>query len=279
MKQRILDAAHTDVPDLRDAIKASPRFQVRTKVNLWSQLRLRPLQFASLLLIFAVALTVWLRSPAPLVSDVYATIYLEINPTFEIDINADYDILEVRPINTEASSLLEGLESLQGQHFNIALDQLVERAVTLEYLTAERPVMMLDVASRQVENRTTVIDRVTERLPELRDRHLPNIDIVEGDARNQTDEETDAAVSHDISVMRLRLIREIIALDESYRFETLVHWDVGKLRTLLETLRERQDTDDSIRPDDRPDDDPSHIRPPNNETPDSDSDSGIGSGG
>lgn len=284
MKQRILDAAHADVPDLRDAIKASPRFQVEIKPRFATHLRLRPLQFASLLLVFVVALSFLFRSPTPLMPQVYATIYLEINPTLEIDIDARYDILEVRPMNPDAESLLSGFEDLKGQSFDITFDRLVEQAVTLEYLTKDRPIMMLDVSTTQLENRATVFNRVTDRVPELRERHdLEEIDIIEGDARNQTDEETDTAVTHDISVMRLRMIREIMSLDDTYEFDTLARWDASKLREWLEVLRKRQGTHDSISPDERPDDDdPSHIRPPNSDKPDTDappSDTDIGSGG
>ncbi|TVP94148.1 MAG: hypothetical protein EA374_07845 [Acholeplasmatales bacterium] len=263
IRTKIIEAAHADVPDLRAAIKSSSRFQVNVRPTFWTQLRLRPLQFASLLLVFGVALSLWLTSPAPILSEVYATIYLDINPSFEIDIDARYDIIEVRPMNPDALSVMRDLATLTGQPFDDALDRLVEQAVALEYLTAERPVMMMDVSTRDIESREHLLTRVTEKVPELREKHLPNIDIVEGDAREQTSEETDTAIHHDMSVMRLRMIREIMRLDEGQQFEALARLDAGELSRLLEVLRKRTDEHDSINPGERPsDDDPTGIRPP-----------------
>ncbi|MFW5842152.1 MAG: anti-sigma-I factor RsgI family protein [Bacillota bacterium] len=253
IKKRILEAAHKDVPDLKRNILAQAHIRPE-KRSFLSYFKRHTTQFASLLLVILISGFLLLNlndngSGDTISAD--STIYMDINPSFEIDVDEEDNIIALRAINTDAEHLIDLLNDYEGHNVHSVIDDIIDLAINENYLNNENPYVMIDVKGRSSLRETTLMETIETRIPEHAQSRMPNIQMIRGNAQNPTDEEQEAAHDHHMSMMKLRTIESILALTEDYTFEDLETRTTGELIQIYKSLSNDDST--SVPPRGRPD--------------------------
>jgi hypothetical protein len=238
IKKRILEAARKDVPDFKRTILAQAQLRPE-KRSFLSYFKRHTTQFASLLLIALISGFLLLNLTDNGNGDTVtadSTIYMDINPSFEIDVDEDDNIIALRAINSDAEHIKQLLNQYQNQNVYTVIDDIIDRAIDENYLNSSNPYVMLDVKGKSSTRETTLMETIETRIPEHAQSRMPDIQMIRGNAQNPTDEEKDAARDHHMSMMKLRTIEAILELSDDYTFEDLETQNTGELVQLYRTL-------------------------------------------
>lgn len=253
IKKRILEAARKDVPDFKRNILAQAQLRPE-KRSFLSYFKRHTTQFASLLLIVLISGFLFLNLNDDGNGDTVSadsTIYMDINPSFEIDVDEDNNIIALRAINSDAEHIKGLLNQYQNKNVYTVIDDIIDHAIDENYLNTDNPYVMIDVKGKSVTRETALIESIESRIPEHAQNRMPNIQMVRGNAQNPTDEEKEAARDHHMSMMKLRTIEAILELTDDYTFEYLETKTSGELIQLYKTLS--NDDSNSVPPRGRPD--------------------------
>ncbi|MFH5882045.1 anti-sigma-I factor RsgI family protein [Liberiplasma polymorphum] len=234
LKRHIIEMAEQDVPNVKHLIKADPRFKVPTHEKRFNfgYFNRRPLQLASALFILVIALVISLNQ-LPQTIEASATVYIDINPSLEIDIDDEDNVITIRSNNAQALEMIPLLQNYKGKAIGDVIDQIVDLAISLNYLNADNPYIMIDVDSEHNLIRSHVLSVINERIPEIAQNRLPNMEVIPGNARNQDESEVDEARNNQVSIMKYRLIQEVLSHTDAYTKEELNQMSIGELRRIL----------------------------------------------
>jgi hypothetical protein len=239
IKKRILEAAQHDVPDLKQSILAQARYRKKEKRSFLSYFKRHSLQFASLLLVLFISSFLVLNllndSPSDTVS-ADSTVYIDINPSFEIDVDDNDNIIALRAINSDAEHIKQLLNSYLNQNIYTVIDDIIDRAIDENYLNADNPYVMIDVKGQSSTRETVLIETIESRIPAHAEARMQHVEMIRGNAQNPTDDEQEAARNHHMSMMKLRTIETILSLTDDYTFEDLETQSTGELVQLYRTL-------------------------------------------
>lgn len=160
----------------------------------------------------------------------YAVVSLDINPSFQYEVNSDYQVTEVFALNEDAEGLLD--ETWLGKPLKVVLMDAIAKAAEAEYLTEDRDVVLLSFASvEETEELEGILESVTES-------DDINFIIIETDM-----ETVEAAEDEEVSVGRKALSKELDKEDpeaidlsnieeevEKFNQEALMRWIDNKAR-------------------------------------------------
>ena len=221
--------AKESTPDLRNTIKKDPRFKVTQKR---SPFNLKAVFAMGSLAMAAIILTVFL-SMSPSLPQATTSIFIAINPEIQIDIDDDDEILEIIPLNSDATHIIEQLNIEDLDDLTSLIENIIEKAILLGYLDEDNPHVMYDVIRSDGQVPSHVLNRIESMIPEIASRHLPNLDMARGNANPRPNDEN--FNPHDrVDAMRENLIYEVLeAFPEEYTYEELSSYSVGELRAIL----------------------------------------------
>ncbi|MFP4286903.1 MAG: hypothetical protein ACLFRI_04315 [Candidatus Izemoplasmataceae bacterium] len=232
-KDRIIEAASRDVPDVLSRIKEDHRFKVPEHKPFFKRIELVKLMpyTAALIVILALIFTLNFNNPQPI--EASSTVYIEINPALEIDLNEEDEIIAIRVKNQKAQEILDNLIDYEGQKVDVFIERLIQKAIERGYLSSENPFVMYDISGKNTVITARIEAMLNERVPEIAQRNLPGLAFVHGNAKNLTQEEINNAREHNINVMKYRLIQTILENNDTYTFDELKALSIGELRALL----------------------------------------------
>lgn len=233
IKEKIIEAAKQDVPDVLARIKDDRRYKVPEKKSLLNGFKLvKLIPYASaLVIVFALLITLNFNDPTPV--EATSTVYIEINPSIEIDLNEDDEIIDIRSNNDEAQQLLNSIDTYEGKKLEIVLERFIQKAIERGYLTSANPFVMYDVSGKNETVIAHIEAVLSERVPEIAQRNLPDLSFVHGNAKDQTIDEINDARRENISIMKYRLINRVLETREDLTFQELKSYTIGELRDLL----------------------------------------------
>jgi hypothetical protein len=229
----IHENASQDVPDVLTRIKEDPRFKTPEKRSIFSSFKVvKLLPYASaLIIVFALIFTLNFNQPTPV--EASSTVYIEINPSVEIDLDENDNILAIRSNNQAAINLINALGNYEGEKVDVVIERIISKAIEQGYLTSENPFVMYDVAGKNETIRAHVEAILNERIPDIAERNLPDLSFVHGNAKDQTPSEINEARMHNMNIMKYRLINRILETNESLTFDELKSKTIGELREYL----------------------------------------------
>lgn len=237
--QQIRQHAERDVPDLTSKIKHNERFLTPTKRPSFTAFFKRPVPVFSALSLVLVVLFIFILTPS---QDVLATstVYLEINPAIQIDLDEDDQVLRIIPLNEDASELIKELNSTHRQDVIVAIDKIIEKAIEKGYLSEEHPVVLFDILSNHSNLVERLNTRIQDRIPEIAQQRLPNLDMVRGNAHSRDDENN---AIHPGQRMRHNLILTLLDMyPDEFTYEELSTLSMGELRRLMTEHNADEDT-------------------------------------
>lgn len=229
-----------DTPDILDRIKSSDRFFVpmkqRPRKSYSFGLRTTFASFAVIIaIIFAFVLTGQNTDAV-----VASTITLDINPSIEITLDEFDHVINVTALNNDGDELIERDVKYSEMTVEQAIKWLIDRAVHLGYISAERNAILISVNNNNEDERLRVINYLEQRIDiEIRNNNInPNIirDNTTDSIPNPNFTDEQLAEAFRITVAKVRLINSIIELEEGYSFEELEKkpiWELVRIKADL----------------------------------------------
>lgn len=101
--------------------------------------------FASIAAVFVLVMASVLFSISLHEQKVYAYVTMDINPSFELSVNDDLEILDIFPLNKEAELVLENMHNWEHQSLDNITASLVEKSKEAGYLIAEKTIVFSTV--------------------------------------------------------------------------------------------------------------------------------------
>ncbi len=228
LKQYIKTQAQRDVPDLKQEILAKAR-QNQAKPGFFEQFKRKPLQLVSAFsLVFITAFLVISFIGQTEDSPSYSTLYLDINPAFQIDFDEDETIINVITLSNEADIIYSRLPDFKTTALDDYLDLIVDASIDLGYLTEENPYIMIDIIDQNQDRHEAMLTALESRIPEHAHARIPNIEIVRGNAHTPDQSDDHPSDLPPMTPQRLRII-EAIALESDYTFEDLENMNMSEL--------------------------------------------------
>lgn len=232
LEKIIYAAAERDVPNVQASIMAEYRMKkAQNKHRFGFRLPLRPLQLASMMLILLIIGFVAMYDHP--VQDSYATVYIDINPSLEFDIDEEDIIRDARLWNDEATLLLADVDYMDQPLYDV-LDDIVDQAITLNYLNEDHPYIILDIANREEHERINTLALVENRMKHHASDRVPNFDIIRGNAQNIQPDEQSGAHNHNMSMQRWRIIQSIVEENSDLDVEDLIDKNIGELMKVMQ---------------------------------------------
>ena len=188
LKHEIADAFREETPDLRDKIikacenepqlaapAAAPVRKARTGGKAFLR---RFIAVAACAVLFAAGLLVGKAIPAPVpTASADTLLYLDVNPSIELSLDGDRTVLSCEAKNTDAETVLAGLE-LQGVKLKTALSAIVGAMYVKGYLSADDNSMLISVDSSSPDGATELLQTVTEQVKEVFDNSSMECSII-----------------------------------------------------------------------------------------------------
>lgn len=177
-----------------------------------------------LLLIIIPFIIIAIGSYIFLTNRVTKKIYIEINPSIEININKNNKIIKVIPLNEDAKEIISS--NIKGKDLDAALSIIADNIINKGYVK-DREVPLLLYS----ENYNT--DELIHKLVLIFDDREVHATITA--VSNVTKEDIELSKKHGISIVRAAYIGEITKNNQNIDASTLINKSVNELRQTKET--------------------------------------------
>ena len=250
-EERITTSFKTETPDILDKIKSSEQFFVPDKVKKYDFSRFFNKRLSySLASIFVLALVVFsiLTSGSEVPAVVASTVTLDINPSVQITLDEDDNVINITAINTDGELLIDRDIQFKGLSLDRAIELIIDEAIKRGYIIdgTEGNIILISVDSSNETIRARVDAALEARIKEVMANRARIVEIIRENRDDLTAEEIRELVAiaerNKLTAARLLLINRIIKLDDSYTVENLKDLSVRNLyRILNEELDETED--------------------------------------
>lgn len=164
---------------------------------------------------------------------VAATVSLDVNPSVELTVNRKDRILSVNANNEDGKTILGDMD-LTGSSLDVAVNALVGSMVRNGYLNELANSVLVSVDSKDAAVGTALQEKLAREISVILEG-----DSFSGAVISQTVEKTEdlsnQAKEHHISVGKANLIRQIISQDSRYTFEELADRSINELKLISES--------------------------------------------
>ncbi len=212
------------------------------KRPLWTRLAAIAAAFALILGGTVIALTQLKGSEGPSVTAagaVDAVVALDVNPSIELEIDKNEEVIRARALNADAEKVLADMD-LEGVDLNVAVNAIIGSMLQNGYLTVERNSILVSVSSENKERAAELQSSISGKITSILDASNIEASVL---AQSYTKDENieKIAKENQISVAKATLIEKIIAAGMTdahgvpYTYETLAHLNVHELKSLLES--------------------------------------------
>ncbi len=159
-----------------------------------------------------------------------STISLDVNPSIEIQVNRNEKVLDVIPLNSDGVTVLGDMD-LKGTDLEVTVNALVGSMLKNGYISEISNSILVSVDNSDPQKSAELQEKLTTEISELLDDKN-----VSGAVLSQTivpdDQVQTLADEHGITPGKAQLIRQIIAQDPRYTFETLAPLTINELNLI-----------------------------------------------
>ena len=225
-----------ETPDLLSKIKQDPRFHipVREKVSILDIFKQNRLSyvFSSIFVLALFAFGLLLIQTSPINEVVASTVTIDINPSVELLLNEDDEIIEINPINEDAVPFIVDQEHYKGMTIDTAIRNLIQNAINQGYILDQDNSILINVVSDNSERKSIVEGKLETAFQreEMRHNRLFNV-------RNMmitmTENAQQEAQQNQMSIAKYELIQTIIESSSEYTFNELKSQSIRNLFSIL----------------------------------------------
>lgn len=164
---------------------------------------------------------------------VAATVSLDVNPSVELTVNRKNRVLNVNANNEDGKTIVGDMD-LSGSDLEVAVNAIVGSMVRKGYLNELSNSVLVSVDSKDAAVGTALQEKLAQEISVL----------LEGDSFSgavisqtvaKTEDLSDQAQEHHISVGKASLIRQIIDQDSRYTFEELADRSINELKLISQS--------------------------------------------
>ena len=148
-------------------------------------------------------------------NDIDTHIYLDVNPSVELQLNSDNKVVSCVAGNTDAEKILEGI-NLSGTDMNTAISAIIGSMYVNGYLTTDSNSILVSVDSSSEARDEELLVKVTEKINKVFEKTQMDCSII---AQNVAPDEAlrERAKENGISVGKMHLIDKMIDKIDSFK--------------------------------------------------------------
>jgi hypothetical protein len=230
LKKHINSAAGSVAPDDADAIWEQP--VERATGSEWfldgiDKSKKRTKTVIKTVSALAACLAVALLSVFILNSRPDATVYLDVNPSIEMQINRYEKVISASASNHDGEVILEDMD-LKNSDLNVAINALLGSMVKHGYISEAQNMILLSVDSRDPEKALALRDRLTDEINRCMLSLVGSSSVIEQNMHTD-DELEDLAEKYGITPGKAYLIQRLIMADPELSFEELAGLSMNDL--------------------------------------------------
>lgn len=161
---------------------------------------------------------------------VVSIVFLDVNPSIELKVNEDEDVVEANALNTEAEAVLEGMR-LKGMDIDDGVNKIVGSLIKQGYLDELADSILVTVEDNNALRGERLQEELTEKIKEILRAASINAPIL----AQHVDMESSAKIAdaYDISNGKAALIERILKVNQTYKEEELAQLSVNDLNLIL----------------------------------------------
>lgn len=153
----------------------------RKRAGFFDLLRLRPLN-AGILSIAAIIVVIFTMMPSFSSQKAYAYMTIDINPSFELKLDHDYQVIGVTPLNKDAKQVLTSMKDLERHDMTKVVQKIIDNCDKKGYINHSRSIYISTVYENKQDNtyKTNVKSKIDTISGEYQKRDY-KLEAVEGD--------------------------------------------------------------------------------------------------
>lgn len=161
---------------------------------------------------------------------VVSIVTLDVNPSIELKVNNDEDVVEANALNTEAEAILGGMR-LNGMDVDTAVNTIVGSLLKQGYLDELANSILVTVEDNNILRGEKLQAELTEEIDEIMNAASINASILAQHVEMESS--TKVADAYDISHGKAVLIERILKANPTYKEEELAKLSVNELNLIL----------------------------------------------
>lgn len=175
-----------------------------------------------------------------------ASIYLDVNPSIEIEIDENQKVIHCIPSNQDAEKILNNI-TLNGVDINTALFAIVGAMYTNGYLNSETNSILVTVDTKKEES--NLLNQITTQIENVFQENENMKCSIIAQKVDSTNELIDLSKEYKISIGKMYLIQKIILISNLYTLENieeLSKMSIHELDLIYQTLVTETNDDEII---------------------------------
>lgn len=169
---------------------------------------------------------------------VETVIEFDVNPSIELKVNRDEEVIEALALNDDAKKVLSGMD-LNKVDLNVAVNAIIGSMMKNGYLTIDQNSILVSVKNNDSKERERLQKEIMEEI-----NNLLNASSINGSVLTQEFDDTDKNIEklsddYNISIGKAKLISNVLAAKltnskgELYTFDALAGLSITELNLLL----------------------------------------------
>ena len=158
---------------------------------------------------------------------------LDVNPSIEIHVDKDGDVLKTESLNSDGEKVLEGMK-LKGADADTAVNAIVGSLLRHGYIDDVANSILLTVEDEDTVRGEKLKEELTEEIHEILSATAINASIL-----SQNMKETKLAKTENISEGKATLVENIVDSNETYKAEELADLSVNELNLILSNSKNK----------------------------------------
>ncbi|MGS0971802.1 MAG: anti-sigma-I factor RsgI family protein [Candidatus Izemoplasmataceae bacterium] len=234
-KQELKTMFTDETPDVLSKIKQDPRFRVpvqekRSIFDVFKQTRFSYV-FSSIFVLGILVIGMLLTQNTT-TEVIASTITIDINPSVELLLNEDDEIVEINAINEDAEALIDDQEHYKGMNIDTAIRNLIQNAINQGYIVNEDNYILVNVVSENADKKALVQEKLENAFARESMRHNQPFDV-RNMVRELTENAKETAQNMRLSGAKYELIQTILEASDTNTFEELQNKSIRELFGIL----------------------------------------------
>lgn len=224
-----------ETPDLLSEIKQNPRFRVpvQEKRSIFDVFKQTRFSYAfSSIFVLGILVVAMLLSQSATTEVIASTVTIDINPSVELLLNEDDEIVEINPINEDAKALIENQEHFKGMNIDTAIRNLIQSAINQGYIMNDDNYILVNVVSENAEKKALVQEKLENAFTRESMRHNRPLDV-RNMVRELSENAKEQAQNMQMSGAKYELVQTILETSNTYTFEELENQSIRALFNIL----------------------------------------------
>ncbi len=162
---------------------------------------------------------------------VASTVSLDVNPSIEITVSRDEDVIDVTPLNEEAAGIIGDMD-FKGSDLDVTVNALVGSMLTKGYISEIENSILISVDGKDAQSSQAILDELTREVGDVLSSKNINGAVLTQSV-TMSDEISKLMELYGITAGKAELVQSIAAKDNRYTTQELAGMTINELNLLL----------------------------------------------